>query len=66
MPTLRNSLAAADISHHLHPRTNWRTHEAIGPQIITRGDGAEIEDDQWSRCNRPRAALPIIGHQWNR
>jgi 4-aminobutyrate---pyruvate transaminase len=57
VPTLRNSVAAADISHHLHPRTNWRAHETIGPQIITRGDGAEIEDDAGRRYIEGMAAL---------
>ncbi len=44
MPDLRNSFAMVDIERHLHPRTNWRTHENIGPTVIVRGDGAEIED----------------------
>jgi 4-aminobutyrate--pyruvate transaminase len=57
VPTLRNSLAGADIAHHLHPRTNWRTHEATGPMIVNRGEGAEIEDESGRRYIEGMAGL---------
>ncbi|WP_293922302.1 MULTISPECIES: aspartate aminotransferase family protein [Alphaproteobacteria] len=41
-----NSASARDISYHLHPSTNARRHEAIGPTIIDRGDGIYVYDDQ--------------------
>lgn len=35
-----------DISYVIHPQTNLRTHESIGPQIISRGEGIYIYDEQ--------------------
>lgn len=57
MSALRNSLAVTDIAHHLHPRTNWRQHEASGPVIIQRGEGAEIEDASGRRYIEGMAGL---------
>ena len=41
--------AAGDIAAHLHPYTNLATHPAVGPLVITRGDGVFVEDDQGGR-----------------
>jgi 4-aminobutyrate--pyruvate transaminase len=41
--------AAGDIAAHLHPYTNLAAHPAVGPLIITRGDGVFVEDDQGKR-----------------
>jgi 4-aminobutyrate--pyruvate transaminase len=40
---------AGDIAAHLHPFTNLATHADVGPQVITRGDGVSVEDDQGRR-----------------
>ena len=41
-----NSPAARDIAYHLHPYTNARHHEAVGPFIVSRGKGVYVYDDQ--------------------
>jgi len=41
-----NSAAARDIAAHLHPYTNARRHEAVGPLVITEGKGVYVYDDQ--------------------
>jgi len=41
-----NSTAARDISYYLHPATNARRHENIGPMVIERGQGVYVYDDQ--------------------
>jgi len=41
-----NSAAARDIAAHLHPYTNARRHEAVGPLVITEGKGVYVNDDQ--------------------
>ncbi|MEN3791098.1 aspartate aminotransferase family protein [Fulvimarina sp. MAC3] len=44
MPPLPNSIEARDIAHHLHPYTNARRHEEVGPIVIAKGDGVYVED----------------------
>ncbi len=41
-----NSIQARDISYQLHPSTNARLHEKIGPIVIERGSGVFVYDDQ--------------------
>jgi len=41
-----NSAAALDIASHLHPYTNARKHETVGPMVITEGKGIFVYDDQ--------------------
>ena len=43
--TDQNSLAARDIAYHLHPFTNLKRHEEVGPLVITRGEGVRVFDD---------------------
>lgn len=40
-----NSPASRDIAYHLHGYTNLKRHEAVGPLIITRGEGVRVFDD---------------------
>ncbi|MBD9443325.1 aminotransferase [Pseudomonas sp. PDM04] len=48
--TARDSaLAKRDIAHHLHPQTNLRLHEQLGPLLIERGEGIHVFDDQGRR-----------------
>ena len=41
-----NSLHEADKAHTLHPYTNMRLHEEIGPMIMERGDGIRVHDTE--------------------
>ncbi len=41
-----NSAAAMDIASHLHPYTNARKHETVGPMVLTEGKGIYVYDDQ--------------------
>uniref|UniRef100_UPI003FD84209 aminotransferase class III-fold pyridoxal phosphate-dependent enzyme n=2 Tax=Pseudomonas TaxID=286 RepID=UPI003FD84209 len=40
------SLAEKDVQHQLHPYTDARVHEEVGPLIIERGEGIYVYDDQ--------------------
>ena len=40
-----NSAAARDIANVLHPYTDLKTHQEIGPIVVTRGKGVRIWDD---------------------
>jgi len=44
MNELSNSLFASDMATTLHPYTNARLHEQVGPMIMTRGDGVFVYD----------------------
>jgi 4-aminobutyrate--pyruvate transaminase len=57
MPDRPNSAAARDIAYHLHPYTDARRHEADGPLIISRGEGAYVWDDAGNRYIEGLAAL---------
>jgi 4-aminobutyrate---pyruvate transaminase len=46
MTALPNSIAARDIAYYLHPATNARRHESVGPMVIERGRGVYVYDDQ--------------------
>jgi len=46
MNVLPNSLNARDIAYQIHPYTNARRHERIGPIVIERGSGIYVYDDQ--------------------
>ena len=42
----RNSTAARDIAHVLHPYTDAKAHQVNGPVVIARGQGVRVWDDQ--------------------
>ena len=46
MTVLPNSIQARDVAYWLHPNTNARRHETIGPIVIERGQGIYVYDDQ--------------------
>jgi 4-aminobutyrate--pyruvate transaminase len=46
MNMLPNSLHARDIAYQIHPYTNARKHELVGPIVIERGSGIHVYDDQ--------------------
>ncbi len=41
---MTNRLRDRDIAAHLHPQTNFRLHEDVGPLIIESGDGVRVTD----------------------
>ena len=52
-----NSPAARDIAYHLHPYTNARQHEAVGPFIVSRGKGIYVYDEQGNEYIEGLASL---------
>lgn len=46
MNILPNSPSARDVAYQIHPYTNARRHERIGPIVIERGSGIYVYDDQ--------------------
>lgn len=52
-----NSPEARDARYHLHPYTNARAHEAVGPLVITGGDGIYVIDSEGRRYIEAMAGL---------
>ena len=57
MQRLPNSIYARDVEYVLHPSTNARRHEEIGPIVIDRGEGIYVFDDQGNRYVEGLAGL---------
>jgi 4-aminobutyrate--pyruvate transaminase len=57
MRGLPNSIQARDIEYVLHPVTNARRHEEVGPIVIDRGEGIYVFDDQGNRYLEAMAGL---------
>ena len=57
MSGVPNSLHARDIASHLHPQTNMRLHESVGPLVIERGDGVFVIDSEGHRMLDGMAGL---------
>lgn len=49
MKVCDSALAKRDIAYHLHPQTNLRVHEQVGPLLIERGEGIYVFDEQGKR-----------------
>ena len=49
MTAIDSPLASKDIAHHLHPQTNLRLHEQIGPLVMERGEGIYVFDTDGNR-----------------
>ncbi|EWY39385.1 aminotransferase [Skermanella stibiiresistens SB22] len=45
MTNVGNSAASRDKAFYLHPYTNLKTHETVGPLVIERGSGVHVFDD---------------------
>jgi len=56
-PGSANSLGARDRATLLHPYTDLRAHEEVGPLVITQGDGVEVIDDAGNRYIDAMAGL---------
>ncbi len=67
-PAAANSLAARDVASHLHPYTNLILHEEAGPQVIVRGDGVHVIDDEGKRYIEAMSGLwcAALGFSENR
>ncbi|MCO5066272.1 MAG: aspartate aminotransferase family protein [Rhizobiaceae bacterium] len=52
-----NSNAARDVASVLHPFTNLKAHETVGPMVITRGEGVHVYDDAGRRYVEAMAGL---------
>jgi len=55
--TLLNSYEAIDTRDHLHPFTDARAHEQLGPMIIDRGSGIYVFDNRGNRFIEGLAGL---------
>ena len=44
-PARANSAAARDIANVLHPYTDLKMHQEVGPVVINRGEGVYVWDD---------------------
>ena len=44
-PARANSAAARDIANVLHPYTDLKMHQEVGPVVISRGEGVRVFDD---------------------
>jgi 4-aminobutyrate---pyruvate transaminase len=52
-----NSLAGRDIATVIHPYTNLEQHKAVGPTVISRGEGVYVYDDGGKRYLEGMAGL---------
>lgn len=57
MDTRPNSPEGRDIRYHLHPYTNARRHQEVGPLVIEKGDGIYVEDITGKRYIEAMAGL---------
>jgi 4-aminobutyrate--pyruvate transaminase len=58
---LPNSLQARDVAYLLHPYTNARRHERMGPMVIERGEGIHVYDDTGREYIEGMAGLWSVG-----
>lgn len=56
-----NSPEARDVAHHLHPYTDAKRHEEIGPLVIERGEGIYVHDIHGHRYIEAMAGLWSVG-----
>jgi 4-aminobutyrate---pyruvate transaminase len=61
MTVIPNSIHARDVAYLLHPNTNARRHEKIGPIVIDRGEGIYVYDDQGKQYIEAMAGLWSVG-----
>ncbi|MBT3533617.1 MAG: aminotransferase class III-fold pyridoxal phosphate-dependent enzyme [Rhodospirillaceae bacterium] len=57
MNVMPNSAAARDIAYYIHPQTNLRRHQEIGPIVVSKGDGVYVEDENGNRYMETVAGL---------
>ena len=54
---LSNSARDRDIEGHMHPQTDARLHEEVGPMVIQKGDGIYVIDSEGNRFIEGMAGL---------
>ena len=57
MNVMPNSAAARDVAYYIHPQTNLRRHQEIGPVVVRKGDGVYVEDENGNRYMETVAGL---------
>ena len=62
---LPNSTAQRDIETVLHPYTNLKVHQEIGPLVITRGEGVKVFDESGADYIEAMAGLWCTSLGWN-
>ena len=58
-PPRANSAAARDIANVLHPYTDLKAHQEVGPVVITRGKGVRVWDESRQGVHRERRR-PVV------
>lgn len=61
MNTKPNSIEARDVAYHLHPYTNARKHQQVGPLVIESGEGVYVTDNNGKRYIEGMAGLWSVG-----
>ncbi|WP_341990088.1 aspartate aminotransferase family protein [Azorhizobium sp. AG788] len=61
MSPLANSLHARDVAYQIHPYTNARRHERMGPLVIDRGEGIYVFDDEGKEYIEAMSGLWCVG-----
>ncbi len=61
MSPLANSLHARDVAYQIHPYTNARRHERMGPLVIDRGEGIYVFDDEGKEYIEGMSGLWCVG-----
>ncbi|MBM3556195.1 MAG: aspartate aminotransferase family protein [Alphaproteobacteria bacterium] len=64
MNVISNSAARRDIESLVHPYTNLRKHEQVGPTIITKGKGVRVFDDRGKGYIEGLAGLWCVSLGW--
>jgi len=59
--TTPNSPEARDVAYHLHPYTNAKKHEEVGPLLIDRGEGIYVFDNTGKRYIEAMSGLWSVG-----
>ena len=49
MTVMPNSAAARDVAYQVHPQTNLRRHQEVGPFVVGHGDGVYVVDENGNR-----------------
>ncbi|BBH45770.1 aspartate aminotransferase family protein [Pseudomonas sp. KU43P] len=65
MNTYSATLAKSDVQHHLHPYTDARQHEQVGPLIIERGEGIHVYDTAGKRYIEAMSGLWSVALGFN-
>lgn len=65
MTFIANSAASRDRATVLHPYTNLKAHETVGPLVIDRAEGVRVWDDSGKEYIEAMAALWCVSLGWS-